>query len=150
RRIVVRIKLALVGLDGAVDLYPSELSGGMRKRAAFARAMALDPDILFSDEPSAGLDPVTAAGLDRLLLELKDVFGMTMVIVTHELQSAFAVADRIAMIHQGRVLITGSPQEVAQCKDPIVRRFLDRRPEELEEDGDRLREWVMEAEEEVE
>ena len=146
RRIIVRIKLALVGLDGAIDLHPSELSGGMRKRAAFARAMALDPDLLFCDEPSAGLDPVTAAGLDRLLIQLKEVFGITLVVVTHSLESAFAIADRIALIHQGRFLITGSPEHVRECPYPIVRRFLDRQPEEETANANRFRQWMLEEE----
>lgn len=146
RRIIVRIKLALVGLDDAVDRYPSELSGGMRKRAAFARAMALDPDLLICDEPSAGLDPVTAAGLDRLLIQLKEVFGITLVIVTHSLDSAFAVADRIALIHEGRFLVTGSPEQVRKCPDPVVRRFLERQPEEETSDARRFRQWMLEEE----
>jgi phospholipid/cholesterol/gamma-HCH transport system ATP-binding protein len=146
RRIIVRIKLALVGLEDAVERYPSELSGGMRKRAAFARAMALDPDLLFCDEPSAGLDPVTAAGLDRLLIQLKEVFGITLVVVTHSLDSAFAIADRIALIHQGRFLVTGSPEQVRRCPDPVVRRFLERRPEEEPADSPRFRQWMLEEE----
>jgi phospholipid/cholesterol/gamma-HCH transport system ATP-binding protein len=144
RRIIVRIKLALVGLDEAAERHPSELSGGMKKRAAFARAMALDPDLLFCDEPSAGLDPVTAAGLDRLLIQLKEVFGITLVVVTHELASAYAVADRIALIHEGRVLVTGTPDEVRSCGDPIVRRFLERQPLESEDDAHRFRRWMTE------
>lgn len=149
RRIVVRIKLALVGLEDAIDQYPSQLSGGMQKRAAFARAMALDPDLLFCDEPSAGLDPVTAAGLDRLLVELREVFGVTLVVVTHEMQSAFEIADRLALIHEGRFLVVGSPEEVRASEDPVVRRFLDRIPEsEHEDDGERyqrlLRIWERE------
>lgn len=130
RRIIVRLKLALVGLGDAVDRFPAELSGGMKKRAAFARAMALDPELLFCDEPSAGLDPVTAAGLDRLLRRLREVFGLTLVMVTHELASAFAVADRIALIHGGRFLVSGTPEEVRASGDPVVRRFLDRVPED--------------------
>ncbi len=144
RRIVVRIKLALVGLEPAVDRRPAELSGGMRKRAAFARAMALDPAVLLCDEPSAGLDPVTAAGLDRLLLELQRVFGITLVVVTHELESAFAIADRIAMIHRGELLVTGSVEEVRTSTDPIVRRFVDREPAEDAEEADRFRRWMTE------
>jgi len=144
RAIIVRIKLALVGLDDASGLHPSELSGGMRKRAAFARAMALDPEVLFCDEPSAGLDPVTAAGLDRLLVRLKKVFGITLVVVTHELESAFAIADRIALIHEGRFLVTGTPAEVRQCGDPVVRRFLDRQPSEEQGEHDRFRRWMTE------
>lgn len=146
RQIIVDIKLALVGLEGAVDRLPAQLSGGMKKRAAFARAMALDPDILFCDEPSAGLDPVTAAGLDRLLIQLKSVFSITMIVVTHELESAFAVADRIALIHEGRVLITGTPVQVRACADPIVRRFLDREPEEIEDSHERFRQFMLDGE----
>lgn len=138
RRIIVRIKLALVGLEESIDSYPSQLSGGMQKRAAFARAMALDPAFLFCDEPSAGLDPVTAAGLDRLLIQLRDVFGMTMVVVTHEMQSAFTVADRLALMHRGRFLVTGTPEEVKKSDHPVVRRFLDRVPED-ENEGDERR-----------
>ena len=145
RRIIVQIKLALVGLEAASGRYPSELSGGMQKRAAFARAMALDPELMFCDEPSAGLDPVTAAGLDRLLIRLKEVFGMTLVIVTHEMESAFAVADRIALMHQGRFLLTASPETVRRSRHPIVRRFLDRTPEEEAPEGERyeqlMRSW---------
>jgi phospholipid/cholesterol/gamma-HCH transport system ATP-binding protein len=126
RSIVTRIKLSLVGLGGAEDLQPSELSGGMRKRAALARAMALDPELLLCDEPSAGLDPVTAAGLDRLLLRLKEVFGVTLVVVTHELQSAFAIADRMALLHRGKVRAIGTPEELRGSQDQVVRRFLDR------------------------
>lgn len=149
RRIIVRIKLALVGLEDALDRYPAELSGGMQKRAAFARAMALDPDFLFCDEPSAGLDPVTAAGLDRLLIELREVFGMTLVIVTHEMESAFKVAHRLALMHRGRFLVTGSTEEVRASDHPVVRRFLDRVAEEEEDDeGERYQRLIRSWEEE--
>src|SRR6202171_2996917 len=97
--VMVRIRLEQVGLSGFEHYSPSQLSGGMRKRAAFARAMALDPEILFFDEPSAGLDPITAAGIDELILNLKKAFGLTMVVVTHELASAFLIADRIVRHH---------------------------------------------------
>ena len=130
RRIIARIKLGMVGLENAMDRFPAQLSGGMRKRAALARALALDPDILFFDEPSAGLDPVTAAGLDRLLMQLKAVFNVTLVVVTHELASAFTIADRVALMHEGRFLVSGPPSVVRESKDPVVRRFLDRRPAE--------------------
>ena len=146
RRIVARIKLGMVGLEDAMDKLPSELSGGMRKRAALARALALDPQILFFDEPSAGLDPVTAAGLDRLLLKLKDAFGVTLVVVTHELASAFAIADRMALMHEGRFLITGTPETVRRCQDPIVRGFLDRRPSETLDGAARFRKFIDELE----
>ena len=142
RQLIVRIKLSLVGLEKAIDLYPSELSGGMRKRAAFARALALDPKILFADEPSAGLDPMTAAGLDRLLIRLREVFGVTLIVVTHELESAFAIGERIAILHQGRVLAIGTPDEVQASDNLTVRRFLDRQPEETEEQSERFREWM--------
>jgi len=130
RRIVVDIKLALVGLRHARDLLPAELSGGMVKRAALARAMALDPDLLFCDEPSAGLDPITSAGIDDLLMRLREVFGVTLVVVTHELASAFSIADRIALLHRGRVQALGTPAELEASTDPIVRRFLDRQAED--------------------
>ncbi len=143
RRLIVRIKLALVGLEGAADKYPSELSGGMQKRVAFARAMALDPAILFADEPSAGLDPITAAGLDQLLIRLREVFGVTLIVVTHELESAFAIGERIALIDRGRILTIGTPEEVRASMEPRVRHFLDRQPEITEEHGERYRRWMM-------
>jgi phospholipid/cholesterol/gamma-HCH transport system ATP-binding protein len=128
RRIIARIKLGMVGLEDAMDRLPSELSGGMRKRAALARALALDPEILFFDEPSAGLDPVTAAGIDQLLLRLRKVFDVTIVVVTHEMTSAFAIADRLALMHQGRFLVIDTPERVQDCSHPVVRSFLDRSP----------------------
>lgn len=141
RRIVARIKLGMVGLEDAMDQLPSELSGGMRKRAAFARAMALDPELLFFDEPSAGLDPITAAGLDRLLVQLKESFNVTLVVVTHEMVSAFAIADRLALIHNGRFIVIDSPSAVRESQDPIVRRFLDRRPPESLDGAARFRKF---------
>lgn len=143
RRLIVRIKLALVGLEGAADKYPDELSGGMQKRVAFARAMALDPSILFADEPSAGLDPITAAGLDQLLIRLREVFGVTLIVVTHELESAFMIGERIALIDRGRILIIGTVEEVRASQDPVVRHFLDRRPEVSAEHGERYRRWMI-------
>lgn len=128
-----RLKLHLVGLDGAAELLPAELSGGMVKRAAIARAMALDPEILFLDEPSAGLDPITAAGLDHLILSLRDALGMTFVVVTHELASIFAIADRVVMLDSRtrRVAAIGTPQELRQsARDEWVRRFFNRQAAE--------------------
>ena len=125
-------KLKLVGLAAAARQMPADLSGGMQKRAAIARAMALDPGILFLDEPSAGLDPVTSAGLDELIQHLARDFGITFVIVTHELASIYAIADRVIML-DGRtqtVIATGSPQELRDhATDPWVQQFFHRRAE---------------------
>lgn len=120
---VARTKLAVVGLGSAHDLLPSQLSGGMRKRAALARAMALDPAMLFCDEPTAGLDPVTAAGIDRLLLDLRDALGITIVTVSHELSSIRRTADRITMLADGTVVAEGTLAELEQSDDYRVRSF---------------------------
>jgi phospholipid/cholesterol/gamma-HCH transport system ATP-binding protein len=144
RRIIARIKLGLVGLEDFMDALPSELSGGMRKRASLARALALDPDIVFFDEPSAGLDPVTAAGLDQLIVQLREVFDMTLVVVTHELESAFTIADRLALMHEGRFLVVDSPEVVRESDHPIVRRFLDRQPAEKADDGMKFKRFLQE------
>ncbi len=144
RRIIARIKLGMVGLEDSMDRLPSELSGGMKKRAALARALALDPELVFFDEPSAGLDPVTAAGLDDLLIKLRKAFDMTLVVVTHELDSAFLIADRLALMHEGRFLIVDTPEVVRQCQNPIVRRFLDRQPPEQVDNSDKFREFLKE------
>jgi len=108
--VMVRIKLEQVGLSGFENYNPAQLSGGMRKRAAFARALAMDPEILFFDEPSAGLDPITAAGIDDLILDLKKAYSMTMVVVTHELASAFLIADRIILLDRGSIVAMGPAQ----------------------------------------
>jgi phospholipid/cholesterol/gamma-HCH transport system ATP-binding protein len=128
-KLMVWLKLVAVGLSDAGALYPPELSGGMRKRAAVARAMALDPEILILDEPSAGLDPIVAAGLDELILFLKRSFGVTILVVTHELESAFRIADRIAMLHQGRLIVVEGKEQFARNAHPRIRQFLDRQPE---------------------
>jgi phospholipid/cholesterol/gamma-HCH transport system ATP-binding protein len=127
--IMVRLKLEQVGLSGYEDYMPSQLSGGMKKRAAIARAMAMDPEILFFDEPSAGLDPIIAAGIDELLLKLKEAFKMTIVVVTHELASAFLIADRMILVDKGNVVALGTPAEMKASTQPRVRQFLDRVPE---------------------
>jgi phospholipid/cholesterol/gamma-HCH transport system ATP-binding protein len=128
-KIMLRMKLDLVGLSGFEHLYPSQLSGGMKKRAALARAMALDPEMLFFDEPSAGLDPVTAAGLDELILKLKNVFRMTIVVVTHEMASVFTIADHVVMLDFGEVIFSGNLDELKASDHPRIRMFLERRPE---------------------
>jgi phospholipid/cholesterol/gamma-HCH transport system ATP-binding protein len=128
--LVARTKLDLVQLLGFDDYLPAELSGGMRKRAAIARAMALDPDVLFLDEPSAGLDPVTSAELDQLVLRLRDL-GVTFVVVTHELPSVFAIADRVIMLDKEArgIIAQGDPRELqAHSDNAWVRRFFNREP----------------------
>ena len=127
--IMVRLKLDQVGLSGFEDFLPSQLSGGMKKRAAVARALAMDPEILFFDEPSAGLDPIIAAGIDQLILELKKAFHMTIIVVTHELASAFLIADRMVLINKGDLVASGTVAEMQSSKHPRVRQFLDRVPE---------------------
>jgi phospholipid/cholesterol/gamma-HCH transport system ATP-binding protein len=127
--IIVRLKLEQVGLAGFEYHMPSQLSGGMKKRAAVARALAMDPQILFFDEPSAGLDPIIAAGIDQLIVELKKAFHMTIIVVTHELASAFLIADRMVLIDKGNVVAMGTVQEMRSSSQPRVRQFLDRVPE---------------------
>jgi phospholipid/cholesterol/gamma-HCH transport system ATP-binding protein len=129
--LVVWMKLAVVGLADFGKLYPQELSGGMKKRAAVARALALEPEILVLDEPSAGLDPIVAAELDELIVRLKEFFQMTVIVVTHELPSAFRIADRIAMLHQGKFISVGTKEEIQASQNPRVRQFLDRVPEDM-------------------
>ncbi len=123
---MIRIKLAAVELSHAEHLLPSELSGGMRKRAALARALALDPDVLFCDEPSAGLDPLTSAELDELILRLRDRFGMAIVVVTHELMSIERIADKALMLAKGKVIADGTLAEVRTGTDPEIQAFFGR------------------------
>jgi len=128
---MVSLKLSLVGLAGAKNLLPDELSGGMRKRAGLARAIALDPPVVFFDEPSAGLDPIMAAGLDELVLDLRKLLGITFVIVTHELDSIRKVADRVMMLDRGKVLFLGPLDDVDHATEPRVRQFFERRADEF-------------------
>jgi phospholipid/cholesterol/gamma-HCH transport system ATP-binding protein len=134
-RIVARIKLEQVGLGGFENYLPSQLSGGMRKRAGVARAMAMDPEIILFDEPSAGLDPITAAGIDKLILDLKLAFGMTIVVVTHEMASAFLIADRVAMMDRGEVIAVGTPAEIRANPLARVQQFLNRTPDDAGKDA---------------
>lgn len=128
---VVGLKLAQVGLAGFEGYYPADISGGMRKRAALARALALDPEIVFFDEPSAGLDPITSLKLDELIVQLRDTLGTTIVIVSHELASIFDIADRVVMLDREArgIVAEGDPKKLRDhSDDPRVREFLNRRP----------------------
>ncbi|MFA7279332.1 MAG: ATP-binding cassette domain-containing protein [Sterolibacterium sp.] len=134
-------KLALTGLNAEVGLqYPSELSGGMLKRAALARALALDPELLFLDEPTAGLDPHSAGGVDQLVRELRDQFGLTIVIITHDLDLLWQLADRVAVLAEGKVQGVGSMSELSQMNHPAIRQFFD---------GPRARAAQAQAEEQI-
>ena len=128
RRKIAELKLAQVGLAGAYEKYPKQLSGGMQKRAAVARAIVMDPEILFCDEPSAGLDPVTARGVDRLLLTLNQSLGMTIVVVTHELASIRRIARRVVYLEKGRVLFEGPLEDALKSEIPQVKEFFSTHP----------------------
>jgi len=135
-QIMARMKLEVVELAGFEDLMPSELSGGMIKRAAVARAIVMDPRILFFDEPSAGLDPVVSSQLDDLILRLRDAMGMTICVVTHELESAFKIADRITVLDKGNILFVGTVAELKSHPSERIQNLLNRRSEEAELDAD--------------
>jgi phospholipid/cholesterol/gamma-HCH transport system ATP-binding protein len=128
--IMARLKMQVVNLAGFENLMPSELSGGMIKRAAFARAIVMDPRVLFCDEPSAGLDPIVASAIDDLILTLRDAMGMSIVVVTHELESAFRIADRICVLDRGHILMVGTVEEVRASKNERIQNLLNRRTEE--------------------
>jgi len=132
--VIVRMKLDFVGLLGKEDLLPSELSGGMLKRVAVARAIALDPRLTFMDEPSAGLDPVVAAALDELIIKLRDSLGMSVVVVTHELESAFKIADRIVVLDRGHIIFSGSVAEIKASSNSRIQNLINRIAEEEEFD----------------
>ena len=127
---IAKAKLRLVGLDGAFDKFPSELSGGMKKRAAIARALALEPELVFLDEPSAGLDPITSAELDELIVTLNESLGLTVILVTHELESIFKIAHRCIMLDKETksIIANGDPHELARSTDERVSDFFNRRP----------------------
>lgn len=128
KEIMARMKLEVVNLGGFENLMPAQLSGGMIKRAAVARAIVMDPKLMFFDEPSAGLDPVVSAELDELILRLRDALQMTIVVVTHELDSAFKIADRITVLDKGHILMTGSVDEVRSSDSERIQSLLNRRP----------------------
>lgn len=127
---IVRLKLSMVGLAAAEHLMPGELSGGMRKRAGLARAIALDPPVIYFDEPSAGLDPIIASGLDDLIINLNGLLGITFIIVTHELDSIRKIADRILMLDMGKAIFLGTLEEALNSAQPRVRQFFERRPDD--------------------
>ena len=121
---VVRDKLQMVGLEGQENVMPNQLSGGMKKRVSLARAIAVNPQIVLYDEPTAGLDPIMSTTIDRLIRDAQKLLGVTSVVVTHHMSSAFNIADRIAMIHEGRIIEIGTVQEIKQSKNPIVQQFI--------------------------
>ncbi len=123
-KIIVKVKLELVGLTGFENFMPYQISGGMKKRVALARAIALDPKIIFYDEPGAGLDPITASMIDHLIMDLSKKLGITSVVVTHEMKSAFRIADRVAVLHKGKVVAFGTSSEIENSENPYVRQFI--------------------------
>ena len=142
-QVITRMKLDFVNLLGKDDLLPSELSGGMLKRAAVARAIALDPKLTFMDEPSAGLDPVIAAALDDLIIQLKESLGMSVVVVTHELESAFKIADRIVVLDRGYIIFSGTPDEIKKSDNTRIQNLINRVPEEEEFDAELYAQQLM-------
>ena len=142
-QVITRMKLDFVNLLGKDDLLPSELSGGMLKRAAVARAIALDPKLTFMDEPSAGLDPVIAAALDDLIIQLKESLGMSVVVVTHELESAFKIADRIVVLDRGHIIFSGTPDEIKKSDNTRIQNLINRVPEEDEFDAELYAQRLM-------
>jgi len=128
-RKVVEEKLEAVGMVGTERQMPAELSGGMRKRIGLARALATNPEVLFYDEPTSGLDPIVASVIDELIVHVRDTLGVTSVVVSHTISSIFRIADRVAMLYGGRFAAVGTPEEIRQSSDPVVRQFIEGRPE---------------------
>jgi len=128
-RIIVKLKLELVGLRDFEHLVPAQLSGGMRKRVGLARAIALDPEIIFYDEPGAGLDPVMLAVIDELITGLGKKLGVASIVVTHEMNSAFRIADRMVLLYRGKIIAEGTPEEIRESPDPVVQQFIQGRAE---------------------
>jgi len=146
-KIIVKLKLSLVGLKGFEKYYPSEISGGMRKRVGLARAIALDPEIVFYDEPTSGLDPVVAGITDKLIMDLSKKLLITSVVVTHDMQSVFRIADKVAMVHKGELVAFGTPEEIKNSDNPYVQQFINGRPEgpiDFFKENDTLFEDIME------
>lgn len=145
--IIIKMKLSLVGMRGFEHYYPSEISGGMRKRVSLARAIALDPDIVFYDEPTSGLDPVVGGITDKLIKDLSVKLMITSVVVTHDMHSVFKIADRIAMIHEGRIIEIGTPDEIKNSQNPFVHQFINGNPDGpinlFEEQGEPEQEAVL-------
>lgn len=136
--IVVKLKLQQVGLPGVEELMPSQLSGGMKKRAGLARALALDPTIMFLDEPTTGLDPIIAAGIDDLIVRIREIYKATMVVVAHDIASSMRIADRIAIFRDQNIVELGTPEEIRSSDNPYVQQFLNRRAEERDNSGGAL------------
>jgi phospholipid/cholesterol/gamma-HCH transport system ATP-binding protein len=132
-RRMVSMKLDQVELRGTEDMMPSELSGGMRKRAGLARALVLDPGLLLLDEPTTGLDPIIAADIDELVLNIREAYGASMVVVAHDIESGLHIADRLVIFRDGKIVAQGTPQEIKNSQNPYVRQFLQRRPNKPQE-----------------
>ncbi len=128
-RIMVKMKLELVGLRDFEDLLPSQLSGGMQKRVALARAIALDPEVVFFDEPTSGLDPIVASVITKLIADLNRVLGITCIVVTHAVEEAMRIADRIIILYRGKILAEGTPQEIRDSGNPLVQQFITGSPD---------------------
>lgn len=146
--IIVKVKLELVGLTGFEKFMPYQISGGMKKRVALARAIALDPRIVFYDEPGAGLDPITASMIDQLILDLSKKLKITSVVVTHEMKSAFRIADQIIILHKGKVLEVGTPEMIKNSKNSYVHQFINGEPEgviPLKQTGDAYLKGLLET-----
>src|SRR3989344_6401885 len=127
--IIVKMKLELVGLRGFENLMPSQLSGGMRKRVGLARAIVMDPEVVFYDEPTAGLDPIVGGVIDKLILDLSKKLAITSIVVTHDMKSVFSIADRVAMLYEGKVLEVGTPDEIKASKNSMVQQFISGSPD---------------------
>jgi len=142
-QIMVRMKLDLVGLGGTEDLMPSQLSGGMQKRVALARALALDPDVMFYDEPTTGLDPIMAGAVNRLIIDFNRKFGVTSLVITQDMNCCYAVADRVVMLHEGKVYFSGSVDELKTSRDAVVSQFVEGRPDRADNENSALAESGM-------